>query len=70
MVELSISSLMASFIFSVIGLWLFREGKRRTEARLMLIGIAMMLYTYVTSSPIADWGIGLALSGLAYMFWV
>lgn len=67
--EISLSSIAAGFIFSVIGLWLFREGKRRSEVRIMLIGLAMMVYSYFTSSPVADWGIGLTLSALAYMFW-
>lgn len=67
--EISISSMFASFVFSVIGFWLFKQGRSRSEVRLMLIGLAMMVYTYVTSSPAADWGIGVALCGLAYMFW-
>lgn len=69
MSEISMSSIMASFIFSVIGFWLFREGKRRSEVKLMLVAIGLMGYSYFTSSPAADWGIGLGLCGLGYMFW-
>jgi hypothetical protein len=70
MSSISISSFMASFVFSVIGIWLFREGKRRSEVRLMLIAMAMMTYTYFTATPLADWGIGLGLCGLTYYLWV
>ena len=67
--DISISSMFASFVFSVIGFWLFKQGRSRSEVRIMLIGLAMMVYSYFTSSPVADWGIGLTLSALAYMFW-
>lgn len=66
----SISSMMASFVFSVIGAWLFREGQRRSEVRLMLVAIAMIGYSYFTTTPAADWGIGIALCGLTYFLWV
>lgn len=70
MPEISMSSFMASFLFSVIGFWLFKEGRRRSEVRLALIGVSLMGYSYFTSSPAADWGIGLGLCGLAYLAWV
>ena len=69
MSDFSVSSFMASFIFSVIGLWLFKEGRRKAEVRLAIIGVSMMGYSYFTSSPAADWGIGLLLCGLAYLSW-
>ena len=68
--DISLSSLAASFVFGVIGFWLFKEGKRRTEVRLVIIGITMIGYSYFTGSPLADWGIGLGLCGLAYFYWV
>ena len=67
--EISISSMAAGFLFSVIGLWLLKEGRRRAEVRLALIGVTMMGYSYFTSNPAADWGIGLGLCGLAYLCW-
>jgi hypothetical protein len=70
MMDISISSLAAGFVFGVIGLWLFKEGRRRSEVRIALVGVTMMGYSYFTSNPAADWGIGLALCGLAYMWWV
>ena len=63
------SSLMASFVFSVIGFWLLREGKRRANIPLIVISVLLMGYTYFTSTPLTDWGIGIGLCGAAYFFW-
>ena len=68
-IDFSFSAIMSGFIFGVIGLWLFREGKRRLNFRVMLTGIALMVVGYFTKGPFQDWGGGLALCGLAYWFW-
>ncbi len=68
--DISLSSLAAGFVFGVIGFWLFKEGRRKAEVRLALLGVTLMGYSYFTGSPLADWGIGLGLCGLAYMWWV
>ncbi|MBC7372287.1 MAG: hypothetical protein H7326_12015 [Bdellovibrionaceae bacterium] len=67
--NISFSSIAAGIVFSGIGLWFFREGKRRDNTRLVIIGIALMVYTYFTSSPWLDWGVGLALCGAAKYYW-
>lgn len=67
--DISLSSLAAGFVFGVIGFWLFKEGRRRAEIKIALVGVTMMAYSYFTSSPAADWGIGIALCGLAYFWW-
>lgn len=64
--DFSFSSLLASFTFGVIGIAVFREGKKRAEFDLIFIGIAMMVYPYFTNGPWMDWGIGLLLGALAY----
>ncbi len=64
----SASSLLASFVFGVFGLWAFRRGKSSSSAHYMLIGIAMMLYTYFTHNVYLDWGIGAGLGYLLYRF--
>jgi hypothetical protein len=64
--DISFSGLIAGFLFGVIGWWLFRDGKRRAEMRIVIIGLVLMIYPYFTSGPKADWGIGIALCGLAY----
>lgn len=53
----------------MIGIYVFREGKRRTEIRVIILGLALMVYSYFTKGPWADWGIGVVLTGLAY-YWL
>lgn len=65
----SASNLLAGFIFSVIGLWLFREGRRRTNISITIIGLILMLYSIFTPTPLATWMTGLTLCALAYHFW-
>lgn len=67
--NLSISGIFAGLIFGAIGFWLIKEGKRRANIPVIVTGVAMFAYTYFTSSPLADWGIGIALCGAAYYFW-
>jgi hypothetical protein len=64
--EFSPSSLLAGFIFGVIGIAIFRKGKKDAEFDLIFIGIALMIYPYFTKGPLWDWGIGVALCALAY----
>ena len=64
--DISISGLIASLVFGVIGMWMFRHGKQNANGSLSLIGIALMIYPYFTSGPLADWGVGIVLCGIAY----
>ena len=66
LMEFSISSLLANIIFGIIGFYLFREGKRKTHYKLIVIGILLMTYTYFTSGPWLDWGIGIGFCAWAY----
>lgn len=67
--EFSISSLLASLFFGIIGFWLFREGRRRNHFKILIIGIVLIAYPYFTASAAADWVIGIVLCGLAYLVW-
>ena len=67
--DFSFSGLMSSFIFGVIGIYLFREGKRRLNFAVLFIGIALMIYPYFTHGPLLDWGVGIGLCFLARMLW-
>jgi hypothetical protein len=60
--------IVCSLIFSVIGVWLFRKAKKETNFTLLFIAVALMFYSYFTKGPLADWGVGLGLCGLAYYF--
>lgn len=62
----SLSTLLAGFVFGVVGIWLIRTGRREGNFRLPLIGLALIVYPYFSPNVWADWGIGAALSALAY----
>jgi Na+/phosphate symporter len=67
--DITFSGVASSLIFSGIGLWMFREGKRKNELKVVFIGMALMVYSYFTHGPLQDWGVGAALCGLAYYIW-
>jgi hypothetical protein len=67
--DFSVSALAASFLFGVIGLWMFREGRRRDHTVSLGIGLAMMIYPYFVSQATLTWLIGFALCGAAYYYW-
>lgn len=69
MFSFTFSGLMSSILFSGIGYWMFKVGKQRARFEILFIGIALMLYTYFTSGPWGDWGIGIALCVLAKVIW-
>jgi hypothetical protein len=64
--DFSIGSLIAALVFGVIGLWMFREGKRRTNYQFVFIGIALMIYPYFVSGAWLNWAVGIALCTYAY----
>lgn len=65
----SISSLLAGLIFGVIGMWLFKTGRRKNNIQLIVISLLMMSYSFFTRSEIQDWGIGLLLCSASYYYW-
>lgn len=67
--QFSFSSLLAGLIFGIIGLWVFRQGKRNSNMKVLSVGLALMIYPYFTTGPWMDWGLGAALCGLAYYLW-
>ncbi len=62
----SLSSITASFIFGVCGIYIFRHGKKRSHAPALLIGIALMVYPYFVENLFLLWGIGFGLLFAAY----
>jgi hypothetical protein len=68
--DFSVSSLLAGFIFSVIGFWMFKEGKRRLNYPILFVGVALMIYPYFVSGHWLPWIVGIALCGVAKYYWV
>jgi len=61
--DLSASSLLSSMVLGSIGFGLFLYGKKQVRMPQLSVGLAMMVYPYFVSSPLAMWGVGLALLG-------
>jgi multisubunit Na+/H+ antiporter MnhE subunit len=67
--DFSVSGLIAGFVFGVIGLWMFKEGKRRVNYTVVFISIALMIYPYFVPGAWLTWIVGGGLCGLAYYYW-
>lgn len=67
--QISVSSLIAGILFSSIGLWMLREGRKKFDNRIVVLGVLLMAYSYFTPNPWFDWGVGSALCYAAYSIW-
>jgi len=67
--DFSAQALIAGLIFGVAGLWLFREGRKNLNFRVMIAGIGLMTFQLFAKGWLQTWGIGLGLCALAYFFW-
>ena len=66
MSSFTLSQILASFVFGVIGIYVFRHGKKSSNWKVCFIAIALMLYPMFTNGWMLDWGIGIGLCWLAY----
>ena len=63
------SQIIASLVFTVIGLYIFRRGKKLLNFPLIFISIIMLTYGFFSTGPWMDWGLGAGLCVLAYYYW-
>ena len=56
------SAIFAAVIFSAVGLGIFIYGKRQNEAKPMLIGLALMAFSYVVPGGVWPWVVGTLLT--------
>jgi hypothetical protein len=68
LIDLSPATLVAGLIFSTIGFFVLREGKKRPNFSWIWLGVALMLYPLFVTGVWVHWGVGLALCGLAYFY--
>jgi Na+/proline symporter len=61
-------ALVGGFLFGIVGIWLFRKGKRETNHKVMVIGIILMVYPLFTTGALTTWAVGASLCGFAY-YW-
>jgi hypothetical protein len=66
--DISASQIIAGILFGIIGLYLFRYGKRDGHYPHIFAGLALMIYPYFVSGDKLVWVIGLAICGAAY-YW-
>lgn len=64
-----VPSLIAGLIFGIVGLYVFRRGKRESSLRLVVIGLGLMIYPYFVEGAVMNWLVGFLLSGSAYYYW-
>jgi hypothetical protein len=62
----SVGALAAGFVFGIFGLYIFREGKRESNFRRLVLGITLMAYGWFVPNPWAAWGVGITLVGINY----
>jgi ABC-type uncharacterized transport system fused permease/ATPase subunit len=55
-------------LFSTLGLWAFKEGRREVNIKLLLVGIALMAFGYFTPQTWLVWVVGSGLTVLAFKF--
>ena len=68
-IDLSPGALIAGFVFSVIGFYLYREGKKRLNQGVLWTGVVMMIYPVFISGALRLWIAGGGLCAVAYFFW-
>ena len=66
--NLEIGKIIASIIFSAIGFIAFMYGKKNSFFRPMVIGIALMVYSYFIPGMLMNYLVGVALTAALY-FW-
>jgi hypothetical protein len=62
----SFSSLMASLIFGIFGMYLFKLGKKRGHGMIVIVSVALMAYPYFVENEFLIWGIGAVLTFIGY----
>lgn len=62
------AALFGSFVFGIIGYAAYRYGKKSGGTRPMLIGVALMLYTFFVDETWLIYAIGAALCLGLYIF--
>ena len=66
---MDLSLLFCGFVFGVIGMWMFRQGKKNANIISMAIAVTLMVYPYFIESVLVSWLLGIALCTLAYFKW-
>lgn len=63
------SSLIAGLFFGIIGYWIYKQGRKKTNLPVTLSGVGLMIYPYFVEGALYNWLIGFLFCGAAYYFW-
>jgi hypothetical protein len=69
MFGLSLSYIIASLLFGIVGFWMLKEARRKANWELFFLAIALMVYPYFVTQALMTWAVGIALCALAYQRW-
>ena len=67
--DFNLYSIFAGLIFGVIGLSLFRQGKKNSNMLVLIIGILMMGFPYFIDTVWVEWCVGIGLCFAAKAVW-
>lgn len=57
---------MGMLMFSLLGFWAIKEGRREANIKQLLLGIVLVGYSYFTSTPWLIWAIGIGLTVVVF----
>ena len=66
--DFSPSSLMAGFVFGVLGFSLLKWGWKKSHTLHIVVGVVLMVYPYFVGGSTLLWGIGSGLVLIAYIY--
>jgi multisubunit Na+/H+ antiporter MnhE subunit len=67
--DFSVSSLLAGFIFGVVGYYTLRHAKKNANIAASVLAVTLMVYPYFISGAWLTWIVGFALCGATYYVW-
>ena len=66
--NITISSVLAGFIFGIVGLAAFMYGRKQSLLKPMLLGAVLMAYPYFVTNTAILWSAGVVLTALLFLF--
>lgn len=62
----AIANIFGNILFSIIGFYAVRYGKKNTDFKAVGIGILLMIFPYLTPNPIIMFAVGIALTAALF----
>lgn len=64
--DFDMSSIVASIVFGIVGMWLLRKGKKEVHYPYITWGLILMMYPYFVTGPVKTWGLGFVFCTVVY----